>query len=204
MAFSDPRCGAEQGKVGLLAAAALAAVVALVGTKISTLCSGFRSPEQAQHGSNHLHEELRGLEIAAGDCQDAHELAHASDIPRRLADRNATSGQIVMFGLTGGLIPCPASVAVLLLCLQLKEFTLGATLVACFSIGLALTFRHRGRRRSAQRPTRDDAILSVFDCRTPRTLFFEPADYRRRPLLVFRAGSASFIEDTVDGYRPLT
>jgi nickel/cobalt exporter len=37
------------------------------------------------------------------------------------------------------LIPCPASITVLLLCLQLKEFTLGAALVLCFSIGLALT-----------------------------------------------------------------
>jgi nickel/cobalt exporter len=45
----------------------------------------------------------------------------------------------VLFGLTGGLVPCPASITVLLLCLQLKQFTLGATLVLCFSIGLALT-----------------------------------------------------------------
>ena len=38
--------------------------------------------------------------------------------------------------MTGGLIPCPAAITVLLLCLQLKEFTLGAGLVLCFSIGL--------------------------------------------------------------------
>ena len=44
-----------------------------------------------------------------------------------------------MFGLTGGLIPCPAAVTVLLLCLQLREVALGATLVLCFSIGLAIT-----------------------------------------------------------------
>ena len=44
-----------------------------------------------------------------------------------------------MFGLTGGLIPCPASITVLLLCLQLKRIALGATLVLGFSIGLALT-----------------------------------------------------------------
>ena len=44
-----------------------------------------------------------------------------------------------MFGLTGGLIPCPAAITVLLLCLQLKQFSLGVALVLCFSIGLALT-----------------------------------------------------------------
>jgi nickel/cobalt exporter len=50
-----------------------------------------------------------------------------------------TNGQIILFGLTGGLIPCPASITVLLLCLQLGEMALGAALVLCFSIGLALT-----------------------------------------------------------------
>ena len=47
--------------------------------------------------------------------------------------------QIVLFGLTGGLMPCPAALSILLVCLQLKEFTLGFTVVAAFSLGLALT-----------------------------------------------------------------
>jgi nickel/cobalt transporter (NicO) family protein len=92
-----------------------------------------------EHGHDHMHEELRGLDVSTGGYRDAHELAHANDIRRRFADRNVTTGQIALFGLTGGLIPCPAAITVLLLCLQLKEITLGATLVLCFSIGLALT-----------------------------------------------------------------
>jgi len=44
-----------------------------------------------------------------------------------------------MFGLTGGLIPCPGAITVLLLCLQLKRIALGSVLVLCFSIGLAMT-----------------------------------------------------------------
>lgn len=90
-------------------------------------------------GHDHIHEELRGLDLAAGGYQDAHELAHANDIRRRFADRNVTTGQIVVFGLTGGLIPCPGAITVLLICLQLKQLVLGAALVLCFSIGLALT-----------------------------------------------------------------
>lgn len=66
-------------------------------------------------------------------------MEHAEDIRRRFADRNVTTGQIVLFGLTGGLIPCPGAITVLLLCLQLQRFTLGAVLVLCFSIGLAIT-----------------------------------------------------------------
>ncbi|MFZ3008631.1 MAG: nickel/cobalt efflux transporter [Phenylobacterium sp.] len=94
--------------------------------------------EHDHGGHDHLHEELRGLDLAAG-YQDAHELAHANDIRRRFADQKVTTGQIVIFGLTGGLIPCPGAITVLLLCLQLKQIALGAVLVLCFSIGLALT-----------------------------------------------------------------
>lgn len=90
-------------------------------------------------GHDHMHEELRGLDVGTDGYQDAHELAHANDIRRRFANQNVTSWQIILFGLTGGLIPCPAAITVLLLCLQLKEFTLGFVLVLCFSIGLAIT-----------------------------------------------------------------
>jgi len=96
--------------------------------------------EYVEH--NHHHHAIKdyeGLDVSAPGYQDPHELAHANDIRHRFADREVTTGQIVMFGLTGGLIPCPASITVLLLCLQLKKIALGATLVLCFSIGLALT-----------------------------------------------------------------
>jgi nickel/cobalt exporter len=88
---------------------------------------------------DHIHDELRGLDLAAGGYQDAHELAHANDIRRRFADRNVTTGQIAIFGLTGGLIPCPGAITVLILCLHLQRIVLGATLVASFSVGLAIT-----------------------------------------------------------------
>ncbi len=73
------------------------------------------------------------------DGMDAHARAHAKDIKKRFANRKVTTGQIIMFGLTGGLLPCPAAVTVLLLCLQLKQISLGIGLVVCFSIGLAVT-----------------------------------------------------------------
>ena len=49
-----------------------------------------------------------------------------------------SNGQIALFGLSGGLVPCPASVTILLICLHLKQFSLGAALVASFSLGLAI------------------------------------------------------------------
>lgn len=88
---------------------------------------------------HHTIKDYEGLDVSAPGYQDPHELAHANDIRRRFANSEVTTGQIIMFGLTGGLIPCPASITVLLLCLQLKKIALGAALVLCFSIGLALT-----------------------------------------------------------------
>ncbi len=88
------------------------------------------------HGHAHDHG---GLDVSDPGYQDAHEQAHANDIKARFANRKVTTWQIILFGLTGGLIPCPASITVLLLCLQLKQVALGATLVLCFSIGLAVT-----------------------------------------------------------------
>ncbi|MBC7368386.1 MAG: nickel/cobalt efflux transporter RcnA [Undibacterium sp.] len=89
---------------------------------------------EADH--HHHHGEM---DLAGGEYQDAHERAHAGDIRRRFASRTVSTGQIVIFGLTGGLMPCPAALTVLLVCLQLRKFALGFTLVVCFSFGLALT-----------------------------------------------------------------
>jgi nickel/cobalt exporter len=95
--------------------------------------------EFVAHDHHHAIKDYERLDVSAPGYQDAHELAHANDIRRRFANREITTSQIIIFGLTGGLIPCPASITVLLLCLQLKKVTLGLTLVLCFSIGLALT-----------------------------------------------------------------
>jgi len=83
------------------------------------------------HGHDHSHDDL--------DAEDAHARAHAAEIEKRFVGRHVTTGQIVIFGLTGGLMPCPAAVSILIVCLQLKEFSLGFGIVAAFSLGLALT-----------------------------------------------------------------
>jgi len=102
---------------------------------------------EAAHGHDHgpgpgpghapvVAEEVR----PEGDVyQDAHERAHAEDIARRFGSKHVTTPQIVMFGITGGLMPCPAAFTILLVCLQLKKVALGFAIVGAFSFGLALT-----------------------------------------------------------------
>ena len=107
-------------------------------------------PHSHDHDHEHVHGATHGHAHGAAHTHitstadveqgmDAHARAHAQEIEQRFASGHATNGQILVFGLTGGLIPCPASITVLLLCLQLKQVALGATLVLSFSVGLALT-----------------------------------------------------------------
>lgn len=91
------------------------------------------------HDHDHHHHDHDHHHHHDDEYQDAHERAHAEDIRKRFSSGHVTNGQILVFGLTGGLIPCPAAITVLLLCLQLKQFSLGVGLVLCFSIGLAVT-----------------------------------------------------------------
>lgn len=109
--------------------------------KYQKLAQQGASCHQHDHSHDHDHssDTNAALDALTKDCQDPHERMHAEDIRRRFTNREVTTGQIVMFGLTGGLIPCPASITVLLLCLHLKQIALGAVLVLCFSVGLALT-----------------------------------------------------------------
>jgi nickel/cobalt exporter len=98
-----------------------------------------KAHSHSHDGFSHEHHNAKTHDIVSPQYRDPHELSHANDIQRHFSNKNVTTKQIIIFGLTGGLIPCPASITVLLLCLQLKKITLGATLVFCFSIGLALT-----------------------------------------------------------------
>jgi nickel/cobalt exporter len=77
-----------------------------------------------------------------GHSHDGHhhhsDHSHAHDAPA-IVQGGVTTGQIIWFGFTGGLMPCPAALAVLLVCVQLKAFTLGVMMVAAFSVGVGAT-----------------------------------------------------------------
>ncbi|KAA5604083.1 nickel/cobalt efflux transporter RcnA [Roseospira marina] len=100
------------------------------------------------HGHDHAHGH--GPDAAASHhhndplpqegTMDAHARAHARGIETRFGGGGgATTGQVILFGLTGGLIPCSAAITVLILCLHLDRIWLGVGLVGAFSLGLAVT-----------------------------------------------------------------
>lgn len=71
---------------------------------------------------------------------DDHAKAHAATIPEYAKKGERPSlGQILGFGAAGGMIPCPASITVMLLALSIGKFSSGLLAVAGFSLGLAIT-----------------------------------------------------------------
>jgi ABC-type nickel/cobalt efflux system permease component RcnA len=88
------------------------------------------------HHHNHSHEQSHRHDH---DHPDAHSRYHARQIEKKFSGRPVTTGQVVLFGLTGGLLPCAAAVTVLIVCLHLQKFWLGVAMVGAFSVGLALT-----------------------------------------------------------------
>lgn len=80
------------------------------------------------HHHHHAHDHDHQHDHHAGHHHDASPPTEA-----------VTTRQIIWFGFTGGLLPCPAAVAVLLVCIQVKAFALGVAMIAAFSVGLALT-----------------------------------------------------------------
>ncbi len=78
------------------------------------------------------------------DDAGSHVRRHAAELKKHFTNNGvagqgrATTGQIVLFGLTGGLMPCAAAVTVLIICLHLDKLSLGLGLVSAFSIGLAI------------------------------------------------------------------
>ena len=88
--------------------------------------------EHEHHDHDHTHDHHDERELS-------HAQEHEREIAQRFAGRKVGNGAIAWFGLTAGLMPCPSAVAVLLICLQSRAFTLGFGMVAGFSLGLAIT-----------------------------------------------------------------
>lgn len=100
-------------------------------------------------GHGHAHGHAHGHDHGACGC--GHDHPHAEEGTVKVMGTKAREKmvskkmrpigwtEIVWFGFTGGLMPCPSALAVLLVCLQMKAFTLGFAMVAGFSVGLAAT-----------------------------------------------------------------
>lgn len=94
-------------------------------------------PHHHHHGHDHAAHDHPGHDEHEDDA--AHAAAHAAGMPGYVGSGQRPGlGQVLLFGASGGMLPCPASVSVMLLALSVGETAIGLAVVAAFSVGLAL------------------------------------------------------------------
>ncbi len=83
------------------------------------------------HSHDHSHTHDHGHSHALTHTHDGHTHSH-------VPEGEVTFGSLVALGISGGLVPCPAALVLLLSCISIGRPGLGLLLLVTFSIGLAL------------------------------------------------------------------
>ncbi len=85
------------------------------------------------HTHEHTHGDLSPVD--AGEAEGSERQADAADKPRN----SVATRDVIAVGVSGGMVPCPASIVLLLLAWQMAMPALGLAAIISFSLGLALT-----------------------------------------------------------------
>ncbi len=101
----------------------LVAGVMVVGIGVSVLRARLRRRRGHDHDHHHDH-----------DHDHPHDHGHGHEMPASLSARS-----LVAVGVSGGLLPCPSALVVLLAAISLHRVAFGLVLIVAFSLGLALT-----------------------------------------------------------------
>jgi ABC-type nickel/cobalt efflux system permease component RcnA len=110
----------------------LVAGVMVVGIGLSVLRSRLRRRRaQKAHEQAHDHAHAHGLDH---HHDHDHDHGHSHELPDSLSARS-----LVAVGVSGGLLPCPSALVVLLAAISLHRVAFGLVLIVAFSFGLALT-----------------------------------------------------------------
>jgi len=85
--------------------------------------------------AEHTHEHGSGLLLVHSQDKD-HDQNHHH--PHALPADEITWKSLLMLGISGGLVPCPDAIAILLVAVAVNRIPFGMVLILAFSIGLAL------------------------------------------------------------------
>lgn len=92
---------------------------------------GHPHPHEHNHGHSHDHHHHAHSHGWFGDHEHGPH-THTHEIPA-----DATFRDLLVLGITGGIVPCPAAILVLLVAIATHRLVFGMTLIVFFSIGLA-------------------------------------------------------------------
>lgn len=95
------------------------------------------SHEAHHHGHSHSHEEHHhdhdhSHEAHHDHSHGEHGHGHSHEIPNKV-----TLGSLLTLGISGGIVPCPGALVILLLAVALHRIAFGLLLLVAFSVGLA-------------------------------------------------------------------
>ena len=82
------------------------------------------------HGHDHTHEEEHHHGHSHSHEEEHH--GHSHEIPNKV-----TLGSLLTLGISGGIVPCPGALVILLLAVALHRIAFGLLLLVAFSVGLA-------------------------------------------------------------------
>jgi nickel/cobalt exporter len=109
-------------------------------------------PAHEDHGHGMLHSHSH-----AGTHLHSHGGAMHSHMPPGAAGERVTWKSLLALGISGGMVPCPSAMVLLLAAIALNKTAYGMLLVLVFSVGLAITLTAVGLvflyARSRLRPT---------------------------------------------------
>jgi len=100
----------------------------------------------AHHGHDHVHDHARDHQHHDHGHGDGHEHGHDHAHDQRHghghhhhlpAGQTVSLRELFALGITGGIVPCPAALVVLLSAVALRRVGFGLFLIAAFSVGLA-------------------------------------------------------------------
>jgi nickel/cobalt exporter len=133
-------------------------VVAAIGARLLWARLGAGHTHQHPVGGTDCVEHVHHVHDHSAHPADEEE--HAAEHARAIADAGAQWKNLVALGLSGGLVPCPGAMVILLTALSVHRVGFGLVLVGAFSLGLGLVLfaigsmivslggRIRSRRRS--------------------------------------------------------
>lgn len=101
--------------------------IRLLGTRWQALKNG----DDDHHHHHHPHEHHQHEHTHSHDS-DTHEHHHHHHLPERV-----TLSDLLTLGISGGLVPCPEALGIMLIAIGLNRILLGLGLIVAFSLGLA-------------------------------------------------------------------
>ncbi len=102
---------------------------------LKTRWAALRNPSTAYHHGHHSHAHPPDHSHEHG--HNHHDNNHAHHVHRE--DKPPGLGGLIILGISGGIVPCPAALAILLASASVGDIGKGLALVIIFSIGLAFS-----------------------------------------------------------------